>query len=177
MRKAIVFLVAAALALAACIVNSFDDASATVAAPEGTGITDGLGGEINFPADSELGTVRFVIPAEGSASGAARSVSGAGLSDVKSVGRGVRNIYQLIAVDESNPNAVWGFDEIRSSGTLSVGVLKGHTYHFLFLAGHADGAGLTLLASGYLSKTMSAEAGSSRFSLLLTPLVVDAAFV
>ncbi|MDR3324532.1 MAG: leucine-rich repeat domain-containing protein, partial [Spirochaetaceae bacterium] len=108
-----------------------------------------------------------------------------GLADVKSTQRGVRNVYQLIAVDESNPGAVWRFAETRVSGDLSADILKGHTYHFLFLGGHLEDAEApvgpgnqpTLLVSGYLSKTMSAEAGASRFSLAMTPLVVDAAFV
>ncbi|MDR3324575.1 MAG: InlB B-repeat-containing protein, partial [Spirochaetaceae bacterium] len=197
MKKAMLVLLAAVLVtagvgLATCSVDGFEGLSA--AAPDvpvgdpGTGTDLGtveIPGEVSFPAGSVEGTVSFAVPFEAAqGSGAAQSVSGAGLADIKSVGRGVRNIYQLIAVDDSVPDAVSGFDEIRTSGALSADIVKGHTYHFLVLGGHVEkadpvgpGNQPTLLVSGYVSKTMSTEAGSSRFSLTMTPLVVDAAFV
>jgi hypothetical protein len=107
-------------------------------------------------------------------------VAGLDETGVKSSGRGIRNVYQLIVVDNSTPGEIWQFVEIRSGGTLSVPIIKGHTYHFLFLGEHFDAVNtddLTLLASGYLKATMSMEASANKLSLLMTPLVVDTAFV
>jgi hypothetical protein len=71
--------------------------------------------------------------------GATLSVSGATAEDIKSTDRGIRNICQVIAVDDGNEDEVSQFDEVCNDGgggaALTVTVTKGHTYHFLFLSG------------------------------------------
>jgi uncharacterized protein YjdB len=149
-------------------------------------------GNVDFPAGSETGTITFVIPwvGAGEVTGESRSVAGAAGADVKS-SRGFRNVYQLVVVDDSSPGAIWQFRETRQTstgvvvGALTVPIVRGHTYHFLFLGGHVpnpdtgSGAGNvpTLLASGYMTKTMSLDTSASKLSLTMTPLVVDTAFV
>jgi hypothetical protein len=72
-------------------------------------------GDVDIPAGSETGTVTFVIPwdaSTGSATGA-RSLAGAA-------------------------GAIWQFRELLSTDTgktLSVPIVRGHTYHFLFWVG------------------------------------------
>jgi uncharacterized protein YjdB len=175
------------------------DGEGGAAAAPGKGSGTDITGEVGFDEDG-TGVVTFTVPWAASA----RSLAGADTDIIKSTGRGIRNIYQLIAVDDSDPGTVWGFTEARGSGALKVNILKGHTYHFLFLGGHLErdwavnngvpatpgtGNGLeadgtiaykfppTLLASGYLKATMSLETSANMLSLIMTPLVVDTAFV
>jgi hypothetical protein len=158
-----------------------------------------ISGEVNFPEGSLQGAVTFSVkwpeayPASlsngpvKSAQGAL-SVSGVSTGDIKSAKAGLRNIYQLIVVDDSSRDVVHNFDEVRLGvppNTLTSPVTKGHTYHFLFLAGHLDnpsaplgpGNQPTLLVSGYVEKTMPVDANADKLSVSMTPLVVDTAFV
>jgi hypothetical protein len=149
-----------------------------------------INGEVSFPGGGEGGAITFAITWEGSAdsgAGGDRSVAGTTMGDIKaSPARGVRNVYQLIAVDDTAPDAVWRFDPVRNGvGDLNVEIVRGHTYHFLFLGGHVPdrdapvGAGNvpTLLASGYLNARMSTETSANTLSLTMVPLVADTAFV
>ncbi|MDR3283904.1 MAG: hypothetical protein LBS97_01855, partial [Treponema sp.] len=110
-------------------------APAAPAAPEESP-EEPITGDVDIPAGSETGTITFVIPWAGAVevTGESRSVAGAAGADVKS-SRGVRNVYQLAVVDDSSPGAIWQFRETRQTstgvdGTLTVPIVRGHTYHF-----------------------------------------------
>ncbi|MDR3285047.1 MAG: hypothetical protein LBS97_07715 [Treponema sp.] len=140
----------------------------------------------------EDGTVRFTFSwaNKSRSKEAARSVTGANPNDITGKGRGIRNVYQLIAIDETEPDKIWDFSEVRRTDTsqnfltVSVGIVSGHTYRFLILAGHLErtpgqtGSAITyttapptLLAAGYTEAVM--RKGFNKINMTMYTLVVN----
>jgi hypothetical protein len=121
--------------------------------------------------------------------GHGRSITGPTDQDIRTNGVGLRNVYQIIAIDAADPDAnIWDFDEetdTTNSGYISlrIQIRRGHTYHILILGGYQGPESLgsdgttqdkVLLTAGY-SKTMITES-ASELSVSMYSLVPDIRF-
>jgi hypothetical protein len=81
-------------------------------------------------------------------------------------------------VNNADTGKIAEFDAVSGTSPikLSAGVVIGSTYHILILSGNKAGDNApTLLASSYTKETLTV--GNTRIAFMMTPAVVDAAFV
>jgi hypothetical protein len=117
---------------------------------------------------------------------AARNAAGATDSQIR--GSTLRNYYELVAIDQSEPGKIWDFDRaggFGATGSLAV-VMKAqpnHSYYILILGGWEDdwtGAGdtthllnPTLLTSGYTTQAITKD---SQVIVPMYPIVNNVQF-
>jgi hypothetical protein len=160
--------------MSALIIDSSGAAadSAQSASSSNSGTSTGM---VYIPENSERGILSLSFNANNNPS--SRTAVGANGEQIHS--GGLRNFFQLIAVDLSAPKQVWDFDQANAdSGTITLNMLvkNGKRYVILILSGHLNPGETrpTLLASGYTSMTTAPDV---QVIIPMTPLVVDAEFL
>jgi hypothetical protein len=127
-----------------CAAAIFCGCEAENEAPNGGGSVPEVitvNGTVTF--DGDDGVLSLVYKDTGVSAGANRAVSGFSGGDLASLGAGVRNIFQIIAVEDGQTGKIAEFDEASevpavpgSTLQASVRIRLGYTYHFLVLLGH-----------------------------------------
>jgi hypothetical protein len=133
------------------------------------------------------GKLSFSIPVSSSAANGdgARSLTGASGTQIE--GAGLRNYYELIAVDMADTSKIWDFDKGGGNGatgtiTVNMSIKDGHTYGVLLLGGYIGQPGQggttvsspTMLVAGFTTQPITA---TSKVLVPMYPLVVGARFV